>query len=844
MRTVYNYRDIRKLEQSIIYDDMLKGIVITATASLAEAMRQYYPNLCVLDIHYLINELIPEWDDARKDIYNYLSLRNAIDDYVAEHENDGNLVLSLKRNAKDIWNAILLLTEADVYPNDILVDLESTSLIKHFRGIWEEYESKNSAIMNFRAQFAYRMTNSESINEGLSRAVNDSNGKRARANERMAGSSESLFFVGFYFITPIQARVFDALEKAGYKMLYMNGYDSEYPEMCRMWELTFEKEYEEKKYIDIQPEIKRKNIFGDISTGKQQKAEIDVKIYESNMEFARDIKIPLENGSEIYTPDRMKCESILKEYFPNLFERKHLLAYPVGQYIYYLHLMWNEVQHRPELNFDYVCKCFATGMLEDDFANGRDYLYELSQMEIMFKDCVSLGEWKARLNILKEAKKNVSIFEIKEDKNKRWHELMGNPFNAMSIYGIESEKIDTIINLITKLMDDAEYLFNGEDKTSLHNHFNKITALINERIHRDDVIEDEEAIAKEIIESLNEAGSSDAVCPIDAVRDALIMLVGKHFDDELLEPDINVDERIMPFTMIESSLLTNYGQDIYLVLADEFTLPGKTKKLPWPLSRKFVDNLDIKRRQDTLKYVGNMMSVIENKHYAYRYLFFSFIANRNEENTPNLHVSWVRNQGNKEVNASQYVLMLNEGVNKQAHEFESADYESALKSTNIEYGSITIKEPGYDTPIEVQYDYNVCRYRYLYSYLLKLYPSFKSEFHYSFLLSSLIRGLYTETGRSKEEVSGELFEIFPFLRNVEKRQALDFVGRKNSRDVEVFDNAQYAASRLDVHYLNPQFKEKVIRNFEGEDIDIPMDEKCRYCPNSDICIFKQEVVVE
>ena len=176
---------------------------------------------------------------------------------------------------------------------------------------------------------------------------------------------------------------------------------------------------------------------------------------------------------------------------------------------------------------------------------------------------------------------------------------------------------------------------------------------------REDVIDDEVEIAKELIRSLETAAAVDQECPLSAIKDAIVLLIGGHFDEiDTLDQETSLDgEVICPLSMIESSLLSNQGEDIHLVLADEFTLPGKPRTLPWPLSDAVLDSLLIENREDTKRYVKSMRSVISNRPLSYRYLFFSFISNINETNHPKIHISWIKNQGEKTVSASPYVLL-------------------------------------------------------------------------------------------------------------------------------------------------------------------------------------------
>lgn len=834
MRTIYDYKDLRRLEESSIARELENGVIITATSSLLGSMRDYYPQYTVVDIHKIVNVLIPEWDESTKDLRNYIALRNSMDDYISEQESDRKLFLSMQRSASDIWNAILLLVEADVYPQDIPED--ATTPLLHFKNIWKQLEIENSTLMNLRAQFAYRLADGEHVRKSIEDYIAKITDKQITLEEK------TIYFLGFYFITPIQARVIDVIQNSGITTAYLNCRDAAYDYIGEIWKKTYPQEYLSGSVIDIQPEIRQKNVFGDILNGHRTSFEVDIKRYASNLEFASAIKEPIRKGAEIYTPDLKNCEEILKEYYPELFERKHLLAFPVGQYIYYLHMMWNTIHGRLEMRFDHVFKCFASGWLEDDLVNGRDYLFELKQLEVSFRDCISFDDWRQRIDLLKQAKESINVFEIPDIENRRWHELLGNPFRKLSIYTVSDKALTEIGSLLNKLMSDAEYLFSVTGKTHIREHFGKISKIIKNHMDRDDVLEDELAIAQELVDDLERASAQDMECPLNAIKDAIILLIGGHFDeiDSLDQETALIGDTIRPLSKVESSMLTNYGQDIHLVLADEFTLPGRPRELPWPLSDGLLDTLDITDREDTVRYVSHMRSVIDNRPLSYRYLFFSFISNMNEYNHPKIHISWIKAQGKKEANASPYVLLLEPDANKLKDYLETVDLEKEIGQIAIEYDEPDVPAPDVAAPADVHMDHSLCKYRYLYSYLVNYLPTYSADFHYSFLLSSMIRAFHSVSGKDKSEIMEELFALFPFLRTVELRQAADYSGnRRSSEAALVYDDAEYPEIRLDIHYLNSQCKQLAKKASEGEPLDEDEKEmRCMYCPYGAVCIYK------
>ena len=837
MRTIYDYKDIRKFEQSLLSEELKSGIIVTATASLAEALRAYYPEYIVLGMHELISELIPEWDESTKDLRNYISLRNSMDSYAADTEDDATVLLSLQRNAADIWNAILLLVEADVYPQDIPDYMPAP--IQHFKDIWRQLEVENSTLMNLRAQFAFRLSDKTNVVTSIKSCI-----RHIYDNQDADIEKRRFFLLGFYFITPIQARIIDILSASHIDISYLNCHDEHYPYANEIWEKTFEEEYKERSTIDIQPEISFDNSFGDLLNGAPNRLDIDINKYSSNLEFAQAMRKPIYEGASLFTPDLKGCETILKEYYPECFERKHLLAFPVGQYIYYLHMMWNSLHGRLELKYDYVYKCFATGWLTSDLINGRDYIYELSKMELFFKDCITLEDWRDRFGELKAAKRTIQNYKTKRGPQKRWHELLGNPFNQLSIFNLSYETIERIEVLLEKLIQDAELLFSSTGKVHIGDHFTKITKIIKEHLDREEILDDEIEIAKELVRSLEMAGAYDQECPLSAIKDAIVLLIGGRLDAaDTLDKEISLtEERIVPLSMVESSILTNYGEDIYLVLADEFTLPGMPRELPWPLSNELLDALQTVGREDTERYVAQMRSVINNRPLSYRYLFFSFLSNVNVDNHPVLHISWIENQGKRTVSPSPYVLMMWPDAVDKKNAADMIDFENEIKSIKVEVKEIDIKAPSDDVPEEVIMDYELCKYRYLYSYLVNYLPEYKAEFHYHFLLTNIIRAFGSASGVAKDEVAQTVFQLFPFFRNIERRQAFDYTGNMQTEgEPLVFDGIEYTPGRLYIHYLNA--RKMALRVYAGGSIyKSELEDRCRYCPYSYVCIYKNEMI--
>lgn len=851
MRKVNDYKDIRRLKESTISEEIASGTIITATADCASAMSAYYKEFQIFDIHQFISAIIPEWESKKsisennsqihvKDIKNYIRMRNIIDDYIIDNNLDGTKVAAfLQRNAYEMWNAILLLVEADVFPSDIPDDFSTP--IRYFKDIWEMVEKENEQIMTFRATFKFHLSSEKKVHERISNSEVLKNVK----------IKKNIYLIGFYFITPIQERIFDVLEKIGHNLIFLNCHDSRYEYATKIWTETFKEYYSNGLVQDIQPSIVLDNYFGDAIKGVCKKVPLNIVKHYSTFEFAEYVKNAVDKNEMIYSPDAKYGEETLMEFYPDYYNQKHLLSYPVGQYIYYLHMMWNPFEQTFDMRFEYIKKCFASGWLTSDSLNGRDYLYEVTILEPFFKGCHNIEEWEKRLNNLAEAKDIITCFDEREKGEERWHQLLGNPFLNIGIFDISKEKITNISILIQKLIEDAKFLFPEGDRTDLYEHFQRIKQLIIKHCDKKELLEDELAIAHDLVYQLSDESNKGITCSLSSVRDAIILLIGNHIDSYETQDEETAQKKRMvsPMSMVEAAMMSNHGQPVHLVLADEFEMPGVPRKLPWPLTNDLLDALEITERKETIRYVTAMRSVINNRPLSYRYLFFSFMGLLNDINFPQLSVEWICMKDKKDIEVSPYIKMFKlDDVNENISSIDECIFEEIRVNHNV-YEKVSIEVPQ-NVPEEVIMDYLLCRQKYVYSYLLNRLPSYTSEFHYLFIVSKLITSLSIVGECEKQVVAQQIYGLFPYFRNIELRQSTDFASNKGGiPDSFEWDGIQYPGYTMLPHYLNDDVIQ-LARNRFTDYVDsekIPHEvtiDTCKYCQYSNICMEKHKEQIE
>ncbi len=837
---VYDFKDIKLLDRSLIADELRNSVIVTATADLAKELSAYYADYSVLDVHQIIHVLLQEWESTSRDFKNYISLRNSLEEYLFEYGIDEVLATSLRRNAYDMWNAIKLLIEADVYPDDIPDDISGQ--VRCFKEIWKITERNNDKVMKLRTKLAFSLSVAKNVREMMEDIC----------------KSEKLVMIGFYFITPIQQRLFEVLDNAGYQLIFLNCRNKDYPYSHAIWEKSFHEIYGDEKPLDVQEGMGKQNGFGDALENGIPYRERVLKAYDSEFEFARSLKESLDKGHLVYSPAAKECNKLLTELYPETDKERHFLSYPVGQYIYNLHMMWDDFDNKLVLKQEYVNKCFASGWLCADGKNGRSYTYSLKRVEPLFEGCRYFDKWKERIEEVKRAKSHVREYEVAV--SDRYERILCNPYEMVGAYSISDAELDDICMLLSQLMSDAEMLFGGETRTNLFSHLQKIKDLIQLRANETEIEEDEKEVARELIERLDTIVDEDMECPLNSIKEAIVSLVGNRideyqgFDDEVTYSG----DFVRPLAMVESCALADYGQPIHLVMADELTLPGKRRSLPWPLTDKVIERIrdSVSDRKNVLGYIERMIDVISFRPLSYRYLFYSFIGNRDcisngdYHNRPELYIEWMKNNGDKKTAASPYVYVMGEilsdHLDRNADQL-SVDVEYALNTDNQEENSVDERQ--ITLPVGVEMERMLCPYRFIYGYVLNSHPEYNEEFHLYSYYQQLI-SLFGDNRSDKEfktdkyNIAKQLEELFPFLNKAEAHQAADYAKKKAAKTIFNYKGHQCSDKDLSLYYLDDRLKEYVVRLYEdflkGRRSNSDYSGKCMYCPYRHVCIEQFE----
>jgi hypothetical protein len=213
-----------------------------------------------------------------------------------------------------------------------------------------------------------------------------------------------------------------------------------------------------------------------------------------------------------------------------------------------------------------------------------------------------------------------------------------------------------------------------------------------------------------------------------------------------------------------------------------------------------------------------------------------------------VELSWVSEEDDKKVEASPYLQILNKLYEVPIIEYanERMDEQTIVSLPVIEGSSQLRLDLNENIPSEVKMDALLCPWRYIFGYVTADHPAYRTKFHYSFAISNLIAALASVTGESKEIVAREVFELFPYLKDVERQQIKDYVSSNVISETYALDGVSYTEARMLVHYLQRKIREDAelcySKQLEDGNIFALFGERkngadCKFCPHVSFCSY-------
>lgn len=844
---IYTYTALTHLRESAFFEELTRLPHVTATTDLSIAMRREYPEIFRLaSMDEIQRTFLSEWQSTTTVFQQYVKLGEILHS-LAPSEHQSPVFESCLKNKRSLLNTIRFLMAASVKPEDIISSNEEMRL---FKKIWKRFEKETRGFCSFRKEMEEMEAEPRKF---LSRLEKES--------PHFIGDSKSIVMHGFFYITPIQQRFIDMFEKAGFCIIYLCCMDRTLNKVQEIWDITLSPKWgfpRREERLSGYDEKQANHVFGELfdhdyidknEQNKNGQYHNNVKIikYDSELDFIHDVERLNKDEIQLFSADTDTAEELLKAYYPESFRKRHLLSYPVGQFVYCLYSMWNERHKRLELRYEDVRLCFSSGWVTAGLCNGKDSLAVFEKLKPCFEWCRTTDEWRTAAVCLIKARKTVcDAFESHIDElpatHQREHRLMSNPFLSLSCFSVSDEELQVVFALIRSLIDTAEKLFSSDKGINIKQHFKQLESVLKSKADKDALYKEERAIIEELLSRLKNVRLSINTCYADDLASAMALIIGGGILDEsgTAYDDEGNQAFVRHITKIDSATLS-LQKGIHLCLCDDTRMPGRTSVLPWPLTNDILLEMEERIKGRRKLYVHEMRLMNIAAPAVKRYLFYSLLQNSNIE------VSWIAKEDEKIIAPSPYIRIL-ETVFKLPETNRSNSFKTILKGTKSYTNRSDHIKPRFINIQETIYDLMLCRWRYVYGYLLADHPDYKSDFHYRFVLSKLISTLSVASGESTEKIGAEIFKLLPYYTEIEKQQIIDFaLYYKDVIGTDSLDEVSYHRRRLIPHFLKREIlenAEKLREQYsESEEANVyslkdKADNKaeiCKYCPFHDNC---------
>ena len=821
-REIYTYTDLTKLNKSKNFIELLKYPQITVSTDLRKCLNGRpeidrvkglaadIPDFKVTEFHQFARVIDEEWNSDACKFHEVIILSEYMRGKLENAKNDDEKkwLTGCMRNLDSMLSAIILLEQADVTPDTFISRTERNQIL--FVEAWNYLIERDSELVRFRSRMK-KLRSRENWKLIFKKVFNIDS----------ISQINTLVFHGFYYFTPFQERVMTLLEAAGFNLVFLIPYDVRYPYVYEIWDETYSVEngYPSKNewHIETSEEV---DTYGEIFEGHNAQItnQLELKEYASIMEFVDDVKHIKEKGFSIYAADFKSANELLKDYFPEAFGDRKILAYPIGQFISTLNRMWDDETQTISIDQDELIECFSSGWLAVDGISGRQYMQDLIYILPFFNGCHSIIEWEKRISLFKEIQKNViEPFEVDLDPDSavsRWQEAIGSPLKNFSMFAVATEKIDIIMKLILQLLDMARELFGNNKMVRIQDHIRTLDNILRKHELSQELYSEERDLVNDIFNTFKEDNTFDAIChPVDVARALDLFICGRYEEGEIQTNRVGL---VYPLYFVDAACVKNNSK-VHICMSDVNSLPGSDKDYIWPLTKKTIKAIYAATNNPLLV---NLMQIMESTTICNRY--FTYCALKNKEVT----LSWISTMGEKMLAPSPYIklLMSTAGVRVMPTARNVITFNRVAESTTS-MGRIEQYDNS-KAPIgmikEARMDYALCPMKYVLGYVVEKYPTYQSDFQMNYALNAFISAMYNlmkEQGMKVDTVYEAVVGLFPNMRKVEKRQVYDYISYdRRENDMDYGNRTEcggkyYTDERLKIHYPNQDVRSETLIRF-------------------------------
>lgn len=483
------------------------------------------------------------------------------------------------------------------------------------------------------------------------------------------------------------------------------------------------------KYDDERKDkISLLNILREMEIKLCNKGKILIK-YDSTMQFVNKVSNIFDdtkNEKGIRSVAKMKeqfygskgtdMNSIFQVFYPDEFGVKPFLSYPIGQFIYAIHSMWDVKNQQLMLNSRDLAECL-----------NLDAWHDIHPLEIFDKLRLYIGIDKVTdgMKVNDFINQVEKIIDFKEKNKNRISNL-----DNLSYFNLSIDEYKRFVQVIKNIDEIANKVFYNKSCTG-KKHFIDLLQILNDEKSWKPLLKEEKRLMDEIKDKINNIDDEINKTDLDTIKDTMAYYLDN-------KEGTNINWLVRDFDQLEGDILSeaaNYKNNKlkekcyhFAMLSNENMIDNNLEDLPWPLNNDFIVSKDISFLINTI-YKNNVL-------YK-RCLLFQGIYYLLNNPIISLKLSYIENQGDCK-HTPYYILDMIMNVGK---DLDESNCENTKKITDI-VGNKSVYKFKVDNlwDDEAVEKFSCCPYKFMHGYIVNNKNEYyKNEIQVKMYLGEVIK---------------------------------------------------------------------------------------------------------
>ena len=677
---------------------------------------------------------------------------------------------------------------------------------------------------------------------------------------------DKIIIHGVHRITPEMYFLFKLLEKNGIEVIFLINYAKNLPNTYRTWHEVYDwcdTTFEYQADVDIAS--RRDNLgvsIAKIIEGKKMplKPKEKVTVFSNltsftDREVRKCFKKALDASStpsealakmrtQYYAVSGKTSNEILKIYFPEQFNEKPFLSYPIGQFILGVYQMWDFEKNTLCLDDKSLCECAVSNI----YTCKINMFNLINNIKLYFSDCETIEEYFNRIKVLSDSIKIINT-------NNKFKSL-----EKLSFFNINLSDLDEFKNFLAFINDTAKRLFRESDNTiDFGKHFSTLIEIVSTPALKGHALsKTEKDLIDEITKKLSQCTDGEILGNIEDVKDALAFYLSSKTkgdtskwivrDFEQIDGAVLLSRKTKAdcyhFALLSNAHMTNQDDDV----------------LSWPLSNDMFTSYDEANSAIPVVTKG----LLERRNFLKFSLFYGCFFTKKK-----IKLSYIQEE-NGEEQVPYYLLKI---LGMEMNPYKENEYAFFLDGNDMETDSPTFSTIKVDE--ESKELFSICPYKFMQSCVMKAPIKYSNEYHikyfvshfmYSYVKSFLsIKDLATQNCKKIEkQIFSEfvkLRRLFPFwdevvfvdIENHAMEELRKFANNKSSNPFAEFkyekrkENfliaqwSDYSNGAKQMNFEKDNINESIITYMQSPLLypsrkDLPHKKVCENCNFSEVCL--------